>query len=56
MALILADLDVRRAEMYPERHMSMDKIVESLPTQPVCILSQKIDSSTLDTNLILRNR
>ena len=29
------DLDVRRAEMYPERHMSMDKIVQSLPTRPI---------------------
>ncbi|MCJ1436576.1 hypothetical protein MMC27_005956 [Xylographa pallens] len=29
------DLDVRRAEMYPERQMSMDKIISSLPTKPI---------------------
>lgn len=29
------DLDGRRAEMYPERRMSMEKIINSLPTCPV---------------------
>ena len=30
-----AELDQRRAEMYPDREMAMDKIISSLPTQPV---------------------
>lgn len=29
------DLDVRRAEMYPERRLSMNNIISSLPTKPV---------------------
>ena len=29
------DLDVRRAEMYPERRLSMDTIISSLPTKAV---------------------
>ncbi|KAL2257749.1 hypothetical protein VTK26DRAFT_9223 [Humicola hyalothermophila] len=29
------DLDVRRAEEYPERQMSMAKIIESLPKKPI---------------------
>ena len=29
------DLDVRRAETYPERQISMDNIISSLPTEPV---------------------
>ena len=33
--LTLAELDVRRAEMYPERQLSMDQILKSLPTRPV---------------------
>ncbi|MCJ1359582.1 MAG: hypothetical protein MMC33_009584 [Icmadophila ericetorum] len=39
------DLDVRRAEMYPERKMSMDRILKSLPTQPIT----SYDSDTVDT-------
>lgn len=35
-ALTSAELDVRRAEMYPERRLSMDRILQSLPTRPVC--------------------
>lgn len=30
------DLDICRAEMYPERRLSMDKIIASLPSKPVC--------------------
>ncbi|KAL9046401.1 MAG: hypothetical protein Q9214_000753 [Letrouitia sp. 1 TL-2023] len=29
------DLDVRRAEEYPERHLPMDEIIASLPTVPI---------------------
>ena len=32
-----AELDQRRAEMYPERQMSMSKIISALPTKPVRI-------------------
>ena len=45
-ALTSADLDVRRAEMYPERKMSMDNIVNSLPTRPVCSLIQTTTPSS----------
>ena len=39
------DLDVRRAEQYPERKLSMDKIVSSLPTKPIT----SYDSGKVDT-------
>ncbi|MCJ1386179.1 hypothetical protein MMC17_009305 [Xylographa soralifera] len=44
------DLDVRRAEMYPERQMSMDKIISSLPTKPItsyAATASATDSSNL---------
>ena len=34
-SLTLLDLDVRRAEMYPERRLSMETIINALPIKPV---------------------
>ncbi|KAI9709676.1 MAG: hypothetical protein M1828_002375 [Chrysothrix sp. TS-e1954] len=39
------DLDVRRAEEYPERRLSMEKIISSLPTKPLTGYSAMADSS-----------
>ncbi len=42
------DLDVRRAEQYPERKMSMGKIISSLPTRPITSYDNgKVDTTGL---------
>ncbi len=40
------DLDVRRAEMYPERRLSMENIISSLPAKPVRIALIDLPSHT----------